>query len=92
MDLTVATTAHSLLSRIAFAEAAPEAKNIEPIKEGVTAMTTPTHDKSVSALLVVDPYNDFISESDKIWPCIKAVAEALTTGIGTGPTSDPSTR
>jgi hypothetical protein len=25
---------------------------------------------------VVDPYNDFISEGGKIWPRIKAVAEA----------------
>jgi len=39
-------------------------------------MTTPTYDKSISALLVVDPYNDFISEGGKIWPHIKAVAEA----------------
>jgi ureidoacrylate peracid hydrolase len=28
-----------------------------------------------TALLVVDPYNDFISEGGKIWPRIKAVAE-----------------
>jgi len=27
-------------------------------------MNTPTYDKSISALLVVDPYNDFISEGD----------------------------
>ena len=39
-------------------------------------MNTPTHDKSLSALLVVDPYNDFISEGGKLWPRIKAVAEA----------------
>jgi nicotinamidase-related amidase len=39
-------------------------------------MNTPTYDKSISALLVVDPYNDFISEGGKIWPRIKAVAEA----------------
>ena len=31
-------------------------------------MNTPTYDKSISALLVVDPYNDFISEGGKIWP------------------------
>jgi hypothetical protein len=30
----------------------------------------------VTALLVVDPYNNFISEGGKIWPRIKAVAEA----------------
>ena len=39
-------------------------------------MNTPTYDKRIAALLVVDPYNDFISEGGKIWPRIKAVAEA----------------
>ncbi len=34
------------------------------------------YDKDITALLVVDPYNDFISEGGKIWPRIKAVAEA----------------
>src|SRR5215472_16561719 len=32
--------------------------------------------KESSALLVVDPYNDFISEGGKIWNRIKGVAEA----------------
>jgi ureidoacrylate peracid hydrolase len=35
-----------------------------------------TFDKDITALVVVDPYNDFISEGGKIWPRIKAVAEA----------------
>jgi nicotinamidase-related amidase len=35
-----------------------------------------TYDKEITALLVVDPYNDFISEGGKIWNRIKAVAEA----------------
>jgi nicotinamidase-related amidase len=35
-----------------------------------------TYEKNITALLVVDPYNDFISEGGKIWPRIKAVAEA----------------
>ena len=39
-------------------------------------MTTATYDKGITALLVVDPYNDFISEGGKLWPHIKAVAEA----------------
>jgi ureidoacrylate peracid hydrolase len=39
-------------------------------------VNTPTYDKSITALLVVDPYNDFISEGGKLWPRIKAVAEA----------------
>src|SRR3974390_3309128 len=47
-----------------------------PTSAGVTAVNTPTYDKTITALLVVDPYNDFISEGGKIWPRIKAVAEA----------------
>jgi ureidoacrylate peracid hydrolase len=39
-------------------------------------MITHTYDKEITALLVVDPYNDFISEGGKIWPRIRAVAEA----------------
>ena len=39
-------------------------------------MNTPAYDKDVTALLVVDPYNDFISEGGKIWPRIKSIAEA----------------
>jgi nicotinamidase-related amidase len=33
-------------------------------------------DREITALLVIDPYNDFISEGGKIWDRIKAVAEA----------------
>jgi nicotinamidase-related amidase len=32
--------------------------------------------KDVTALLVIDPYNDFISEGGKVWDRIKVVAEA----------------
>ena len=39
-------------------------------------MTTLTHDKAITALLIVDPYNDFISEGGKVWNRIKDVAEA----------------
>ena len=39
-------------------------------------MTYPSYDRDITALLVIDPYNDFISEGGKIWPRIKAVAEA----------------
>ena len=35
-----------------------------------------TYDKGITALIVIDPYNDFISEDGKIWDRIKAVAEA----------------
>jgi len=34
------------------------------------------YEKDITALLVVDPYNDFISEGGKIWDRIRAVAEA----------------
>jgi hypothetical protein len=81
VDLTVATTAHSLLSRSAFAQTAPRAKNVMPTTAGVTAMNTPTYDKSISALLVVDAYNDFISEGGKIWPRIKAVAQPVSESL-----------
>jgi ureidoacrylate peracid hydrolase len=33
-------------------------------------------DKEITALLVIDPYNDFISEGGKIWGRIRAVAES----------------
>ena len=32
-------------------------------------------EKEITALVVIDPYNDFISEGGKIWPRIKDVAE-----------------
>jgi ureidoacrylate peracid hydrolase len=35
-----------------------------------------TYNKDITGLLVIDPYNDFISEGGKIWDRIKAVAEA----------------
>ena len=33
-------------------------------------------DKKITALLVIDPYNDFISEGGKLWDRLKVVAEA----------------
>ena len=33
-------------------------------------------EKDITALLVIDPYNDFISEGGKVWDRLKAVAEA----------------
>lgn len=38
-------------------------------------MTTSNFDKESTALVVIDPYNDFLSEGGKIWDRIKAVAE-----------------
>src|SRR5262249_15494133 len=67
MRAVLRLAANSLLSRIAFAQTAPKTKNVAPTTAGVTAMNAPTYDKSISALLVVDPYNDFISEGVPQW-------------------------
>jgi nicotinamidase-related amidase len=34
------------------------------------------YEKQLTALLVIDPYNDFISEGGKVWERLKAIAEA----------------
>src|SRR5579871_2080747 len=39
-------------------------------------MTQAKFEKETAALLLIDPYNDFISEGGKLWDRIKAVAEA----------------
>src|ERR1044071_1300117 len=39
-------------------------------------MTNLEFEKEITALLVIDPYNDFIAEGGKIWGRIKTVAEA----------------
>src|SRR5277367_1416305 len=35
------------------------------------------YDPSATAILLVDPYNDFISEGGKLWPRVKAIAEEV---------------
>jgi len=39
-------------------------------------MANRSYDKASTALLLIDPYNDFISEGGKIWDRVRAVAEA----------------
>jgi ureidoacrylate peracid hydrolase len=39
-------------------------------------MANLSFDKDITALLVIDPYNDFISEGGKVWDRLKTVAEA----------------
>jgi nicotinamidase-related amidase len=39
-------------------------------------MSQPTFDAGATALVVIDPYNDFISEGGKVWDRLKGVAEA----------------
>jgi nicotinamidase-related amidase len=45
------------------------------IQKSVMAPTP--YDARSTALLVVDPYNDFLSEGGKLWPLVKPVAEAV---------------
>lgn len=46
------------------------------MNEDLVSMTERNYDKDITALIVIDPYNDFISEGGKIWDRIRAVAEA----------------
>lgn len=39
-------------------------------------MSILTYDKRIAALIVIDPYNDFISEGGMVWDRLKAVAES----------------
>ena len=39
-------------------------------------MTDVTYEKDLTGLVVIDPYNDFISEGGKVWDRLKGVAEA----------------
>ena len=36
-----------------------------------------TYEDEITALLVIDPYNDFISEGGKVWDRLKGVAELI---------------
>jgi nicotinamidase-related amidase len=36
-----------------------------------------TYDPTTTALLLVDPYNDFLSEGGKVWPRVKSIAEEV---------------
>ena len=38
-------------------------------------MSELTYDQNITALLVIDPYNDFISDGGKVWDRLKTVAE-----------------
>jgi nicotinamidase-related amidase len=40
----------------------------------MTIATRHTYDKATTALLIIDPYNDFLSEGGKIWSRVKDIA------------------
>ena len=42
-------------------------------------MTTPTFDRLRTALVVVDPYQEFLSEGGRVWPRVREVAESVGT-------------
>jgi len=42
----------------------------------VTTVTEATYPKELTGLVVIDPYNDFISEGGKVWDLLKDVAQA----------------
>jgi hypothetical protein len=39
-------------------------------------MNTVKYDEDITALLLIDPYNDFISEGGKVWERVRGIAEA----------------
>jgi nicotinamidase-related amidase len=39
-------------------------------------MASVTYDKRLTALVVIDSYNDFLSQGGKVWERVKGVAEA----------------
>ena len=39
-------------------------------------MATVTYEKDITALLVIDPYNDFMSEGGKLYNAIRETADA----------------
>jgi hypothetical protein len=48
---------------------------------GGEVMDTVTYDKELTALLVIDPYNDFISEGGKVWDRLRPVARTTTVSL-----------
>src|SRR5262249_36506880 len=61
----------------------PECLRMPPARAGGIArgrirekMANLKFDKEITALLVIDPYNDFISEGGKVWDRLRGVAEA----------------
>jgi len=39
-------------------------------------MANPIYERDLTGLVVIDPYNDFISEGGKVWDRVKGIAEA----------------
>ena len=41
-------------------------------------MNTVKYDEDITALLLIDPYNDFISEGGKVWERVRGIAESVS--------------
>src|SRR5215470_11425650 len=72
--------ARAVLS-VASREVLPAPSQYDPLATWVAhspggSMAKVTYEKEITALLVIDPYNDFLSEGGKLWDHIRAVAEA----------------
>jgi nicotinamidase-related amidase len=50
--------------------------NSDPLRWAGGKMPHVTYEKEITGLVVIDPYNDFISEGGKVWERLKRVAEA----------------
>lgn len=50
-----------------------------PVLAQAQSASDQVYPSSSTALLLVDPYNDFISEGGKLWPAVKATAERANT-------------
>lgn len=48
------------------------------LNERTSTMTELTFEKDLTALLIVDPFNDFISEGGKLWPSQKQLQRPTT--------------
>src|SRR5215813_10762152 len=60
------------------ASARPCLHLLRPLRPSIRGehMAKVTYEKEITALLVIDPYNDFIAEGGKLWERVKGVAEA----------------
>src|ERR1700754_471904 len=86
VESSVSATVHAPIERIdipawCFGLSESEYQACSPAHCSAGATIAPdermlTFDPEVTALLVIDPYNDFISEGGKTWDRLRAVAEA----------------
>src|SRR5215813_15071721 len=72
---TTRITCASILAAIAVTSCASRWIRSYPRLIFFRGMESVTYETNLTALLVIDPYNDFISEGGKLWNRVKSVAE-----------------